>query len=122
MCGVITSKRSHITPAPTRSQWEHLYGRAGEVLRGSRYIRGYCESCGEPYRRETSLVPVKEGQGAIDGEEIIYLQGKAYYKHHGSSLCWKCDPYHKAPAGEYGPTDDTSPSWDNAVRQIEDRG
>ena len=69
----------------------------GSPIPGSRFLRDYCVSCGEPIR-------------------VIRL-----YDDNGAPLSHECNQCgHRPPPGHYGPTDDTSPAWDNAVRALED--
>ena len=82
------------------------YGRPGDPIPGSRYVRAYCPDCGDPMRVSRE---VWEDEDAIP-------------------CCLECDPSRE-------PTDSTvgalmqrearvpaspSPSWDNAVRCLEE--
>ncbi len=68
--------------------------RLGEPIPGSRFYRCFCLRCGEPMRCAQA-----------DLQEEHY--------------CEECDPPAPAFGGRPGPRDETSPSWENAVRALE---
>ncbi|MFH0982791.1 MAG: hypothetical protein V2A79_14805 [Planctomycetota bacterium] len=67
----------------------------GSPIPGSRFVRAYCTICHEPIR--------------VPKDDLC-----------GPHYCSRCDGHLHMGGGGGGGTDDTSPSWDNAVRAMEE--
>lgn len=78
-----------------------IWGEEGSAIEGSRFVRGYCDACGTPMRRQ---------QYVDDDDDMKFM----------TLLCERCraniHPGHNIIVSAC----DTSGSWDNAVRVTEE--
>ena len=75
---------------------------AGQPIPGSRYVRAFCDECGEPMRVSKDC----------------YEEGR----YSSCSDCTRSLPLGHGTQNDTGEYDESDGAWDNAVRAMEDAG